>query len=122
MREADNTSGPNVSSYDAPKKPRKNGGPIVLKAPQTFKHPIFYISPSVDVLEKSLQAKILHLQNKTLLDSIFGNDSALALQVKFSSSKHMFGPSVEQLHSFCPSSLRARPCNCRASRLSSIFG
>lgn len=99
MRKTDNMSVPDVSSYDAPKMPRKDGGPIVLKAPQTFKHPIFYISPSVDVLEKSLQAKILHLQNKALLDSIFGNDSALTLQVRFLSSKLMFGPSVEQLYS-----------------------
>lgn len=55
-------------------------GPVVLNPPRPFVHPISFISPGAEVLEKSVQAKVLHLQNKALLDSIFGNDSALTIQ------------------------------------------
>jgi hypothetical protein len=62
------------------KEAMPESGPVVLNPPRPFIHPIAFISPGAELLEQNVQAKVLHMQNKALLDSIFGNDAALTIQ------------------------------------------
>lgn len=61
-------------------EPMPQSGPVVLNSPRPFIHPIAFISPGAELLEQNVQAKVLHMQNKALLDSIFRNDPALTIQ------------------------------------------
>jgi hypothetical protein len=68
------------SRSDQPPRKRPSGAPVVLNGAKPFVHPISFISPPIELLERSQQAKLLHMQNKALLDRIFGSDSALTIQ------------------------------------------